>query len=212
MELGQSLLTSAATDTYVDFVIGPGDSSSARLRLTAESWGSSVVPAMTAPVEGSELRRGEIQRLVLAALLPLVACGLQLLFWSAIQPFVWFLFYPAVFFSSWIGSVRGGLVATVLSTVLVWYCFTPPQFSFAVQRPMAFLSIATFMGMGVLFSLFHGRLRTANQQAVEALAAVRSFKDQIEAQVLERKADLQQVTAALPDAIAQRFPGHLGGT
>jgi PAS domain S-box-containing protein len=62
------------------------------------------------------------------------------------------------------------------------------------------LSIAIFMGMGVFFSLFHGRLRKANQQAAEALAAVRSANDQLEAQVLKRTADLQQTNVALRES------------
>jgi K+-sensing histidine kinase KdpD len=42
----------------------------------------------------------------------------------------------------------------------VWYFFIPPQFSFAVQSPMAYVSIGMFVGMGVLFSLTHDRLQT----------------------------------------------------
>ena len=140
---------------------------------------------------------GDARRLVLAALIPLAAFGLQSAFWTAIQPYVWLLFYPAVFFSSWVGGLRGGLVATFLSTGLVWYFFIPPRFSFGVHSPMAYLSMAVFAGMGVLFSLFHGRLRKANRQAAEALTAVRSINDRLEAQVLERTADLQETNAAL---------------
>ena len=148
-------------------------------------------------------RPGGTRRLVLATLIPLAAFGLQSVFWEAIQPYVWFLFYPAVFFSSWVGGLRGGLVATFLSTGLVWYFFIPPQFSFAVQRPMAFLSIATFTGMGFLFSLLHGRLRAANQQAVDSLAAARLAEDELEAQVLKRTADFRQANAALLESRAK---------
>lgn len=104
--------------------------------------------------------RRDAYRLILAARIPLAASGVQWVFWAAIQPYVWFLFFPAVFFSSWLGGLRGGLVATVLSTGLVWYFFIPPQFSFAVQSPMAYVSIGMFVGMGVLFSLTHDRLQT----------------------------------------------------
>ncbi len=152
---------------------------------------------MTVDVRVSDIQKRDSWRFVLAALFPLAACGLQWLFWDAIQPFAWILFYPAVFFSSWVGGLRGGLVATVLSTGLVWYCFLPPQFSLAVQRPMAYVSMATFAGMGVLFSLLHGRLRKANHEAAQAMAATRSAKGQLEDQVLERTADLQQSNAAL---------------
>ena len=117
---------------------------------------------MTTGVETLDGQRGDRRRLILAALIPLLACGLQWFFWKAMQPLVWFLFYPAVFFSSWVGGLRGGLVATILSAGLGWYFFIPEEYSFAVQRPIAFLSIAIFMGMGVLFSLFHDRLRMAS--------------------------------------------------
>ena len=153
---------------------------------------------MNASARAADLHTpGGARRLVLAVLIPLAACGLQSAFWAAIQPYVWLLFYPAVFFSSWVGGLRGGLVATFLSTGLVWYFFIPPRFSFGVHSPMAYLSMAVFAGMGVLFSLFHGRLRKANRQAAEALTAVRSINDRLEAQVLERTADLQETNAAL---------------
>src|ERR1017187_7805021 len=112
-------------------------------------------------------RPSDGQRLVLAALIPLVACGLQLFFWTTLQPYVWLLFYPAVFFSSWVGGRRGGLLATALSTVLVCYFFIPPRFSFAIEKPVAFVSIGIFVTMGILFSYFHERLRQANQQVAE---------------------------------------------
>ena len=110
--------------------------------------------------------------LILAAVIPLVAFGLQWTFWSEIQPYAWFLFFPAVFFSSWFGGWRGGLLATCLSTVLVWYFFIPPQFSFAIPRPIVLISIGLFIAMGVIFSWFHERLRRANRLA--AAAAVQS--------------------------------------
>jgi PAS domain S-box-containing protein len=155
---------------------------------------------MAAGVEVPALRRRDNWRLILAALIPMAACGLQLFFWTVFQPLAWFLFYPAVFLSSWVGGRRGGVLATVLSTGLGWYFFIPPEFSFAVQRPMAFVSIAMFTGMGLLFSLFHGQLREANQRATEALAAVRSAKQQLETQVLQRTADLEQSIAALRES------------
>lgn len=51
-------------------------------------------------------------RLVLAVLLPFMALTLQWLLWPWIAPFVWFLYFPAVFFSARLGGLPGGL-ATV---------------------------------------------------------------------------------------------------
>lgn len=53
-------------------------------------------------------------RLVLAVLLPFLALALQWLLWPWIAPFVWFLFFPAVFFSARLGGLWGGLTSTML--------------------------------------------------------------------------------------------------
>ena len=141
--------------------------------------------------------RIEIRRLALAILIPLAAFGLQWFFWSAIQPYVWFLFFPAVFFSSWVCGLRGGLAATILSAGLVWYFFIPPQCSFALERPMSFFSVAMFVGMGVLFSLSHERLRKANRLAAEALTSIQTANGELEDRVLKRTAALRQVNTEL---------------
>src|ERR1035437_5278203 len=106
----------------------------------AARWRASLLttgPTMNTSAKTASLQnRRDACRLILAARIPLAASGVQWFFWAAIQPYVWFLFFPAVFFRSWLGGLRGGLVATALSTGLVWYFFIPPQFSFAVQSPM----------------------------------------------------------------------------
>jgi len=136
-------------------------------------------------------------RLILASLIPLAAFALQWVFWEAIQPFVWFLFYPAVFFSSRIGGFRAGLVATAISTVIVWWFFLPTRFSFALERSASALSMGIFTILGVLFSLTHERLRKANQQAKAALAAVNAAKEHLEERISERTADLARKSEAL---------------
>ena len=139
-------------------------------------------------------------RLMLAASIPLVAFVLQWFFWSTIQPYVWFLFYPAVFFSSWIGGKWAGLSATFFSTVAVWWFFMPPRYSFALERPAFALTMGIFAGMGVLFSFTHERLRRANQQASEALTAVTAAREQLEELVSERSVELSRTADALRDS------------
>ena len=80
--------------------------------------------------------RLESTRLIrpIAAMLPVVvAFVLQWTFWPDVFPSAWFIFYPVVFFSSWIGGLRAGLLATALSTVLIW-CFFLPERSWEVAR------------------------------------------------------------------------------
>lgn len=49
---------------------------------------------------------------LLSLLIPCIACVIQWVFWDKFQPFIWLLFYPAVFFSVQIGDVG---VATLFS-------------------------------------------------------------------------------------------------
>jgi hypothetical protein len=44
-----------------------------------------------------------------------VAFVLQWTFWPDVFPSAWFIFYPVVFFSSWIGGLRAGLLSLRLS-------------------------------------------------------------------------------------------------
>ena len=127
----------------------------------------------------------------LSLLPPLLALVLQWSCWSMLQPLVWFLFYPAVFFSSWIGGKRGGLWATALSIVAVWFVFIPATTSSGITIHHHVLSVAVFLLMGVLFSVFHERLRLANHQTKVALDALQAGHVQLEARVRERTAELE---------------------
>lgn len=102
-----------------------------------------------------KLRRYVVSTLVF----PAVACALQLLLWDPwIQPYVWFLFFPAAFLGAWVGGLAGGLGCTLVSTLLVWYFFIPTRLSFAVASLSSIFSIVIFMVMGALFALMFERL------------------------------------------------------
>jgi K+-sensing histidine kinase KdpD len=104
----------------------------------------------------------------------------QWILWRFGAPLCWFIFYPAVFFSSWIGGLRVGLLATAISAVLVCYFFLPPEWSWPVSTLGNVFSIAVFVSMGVVFSLFHDNLRKVNQQVVGTLAAVNAANERLE--------------------------------
>src|SRR5574340_928760 len=145
-------------------------------------------------------------RQTLALLPPLVAAAVQWLFWSYIQPYVWFLFYPAVFVSSWIGGLGAGLRATLLATALVWWFFIPPAHAF-LKHDLRYLCPATvFIAMGVLFSMFHERLRKAHQRAADALAAARAANDELQG-ANAKITRLYEQTRELDDLKSQFFAG-----
>lgn len=121
-----------------------------------------------------------VSRLVLAVLLPFIACAVQWVLWDAwIKPYVWFLFFPAAFFSAWLGGLRGGLAGTVTGALLVWYFYIPPQFSFRLESAASVASIVLFVIMGGLFSWLFERLTQAMNRTDAALAESSAAKDKI---------------------------------
>ena len=142
------------------------------------------------------LQRDTYSRLLLACLFPLVAFALQWSFWTTFQPSAWFLFYPAVFFSSWVGGKQAGYAATALSTAVGWWFFLPARYSFSLDRPASAFSIVIFAAMGVLFSLTHERQRKAVQGTAAALAATIEAKETLEGQINERTAELTRSVTA----------------
>ena len=94
---------------------------------------------------------------------PLLACFIQFMFWSILRPLTWLLFYPAVFVSSWIGGLRVGLLATLVSTGLGWYFFVPPEQTFYKEDPRHLLATTVFVCMGLVFGIFNELFRKANR-------------------------------------------------
>jgi PAS domain-containing protein len=137
-------------------------------------------------VVATTLGNKTLLRPLLALLTPFVALVLQWLLWGLIQPHVWFLFYPTIFVSSWIGGRRFGLIATTVSAFLVWWFFLRPDNSLTIESRYLF-SVGVFLATGVAFAYFHDRLT----RAVAALAG----KKQLDA-------DLQAMTA-LHDRLEQ---------
>lgn len=129
--------------------------------------------------------------LVFPLLPPLAACLVQTLLWHWLSPLLWILFYPAVFFSSWIGGKWGGLLGTILSAFLAAAFFMPPG-SFGSIGLKTCLSIGMFAGMGLLFGLFNERLIKTNRELREALVREQSAVDLLERKVLERTQELEQ--------------------
>ena len=143
------------------------------------------------------------RRIAIALCIPLAAFVLQWLFWGAIQPFVWFLFFPAVFFSSRVGGAVGGLASTVLSAAIVLWFFMEPRYSFVIVNPMGWFSIAIFLVMGVLFTLAHESLRRARRTAERALAEARDANGRL-SEANGRITELYEKTLEL-DRLRTRF-------
>jgi len=104
------------------------------------------------------------RRAVLALLPPLLALALQKALWELIDPYVWFLFFPAVFASSWIGGLRAGLRAALLSVLIVWWIFIPPAYVWLKGPPWHVFPVTVFLATGIAISYSHERLRRGEQR------------------------------------------------
>lgn len=107
---------------------------------------------------GVACAKGSYCGIFLAVLLPVLVFLIQWRLWDAIQPYAWFLFYPTVFLSVLLGRLWGGILSTLLSTLLVWYFFIPPEYGFAIPSFWALLSIIVFASSGIVFSFFYEHL------------------------------------------------------
>ncbi|MGZ5968194.1 MAG: ATP-binding protein [Polyangiales bacterium] len=113
-------------------------------------------------------------RFAAAVLLPFVVLAIQSAAWPFLQPFSWFLFVAGVFLSSWMGGLLAGFLATLTSAALVWFYFLPPAHVFAKHQPNYFVSLALFLALGVLFSVFQERLRRAERSSRVADESLRA--------------------------------------
>ncbi len=95
---------------------------------------------------------------------PLVALVLGEVLWSYFRPSAWFLVYPAIFISSWIGGLRSALVATAIGAVGVLWMFVPPEHGIP-SRSSSYVAAVIFVATGVMFAVFHERLRCAAAEA-----------------------------------------------
>lgn len=98
-------------------------------------------------------------------------------------PFV-FLFFAAIMGSAWFGGFIAGFVAVVMSSLLIDYFFVPPLFSISVAKDSQSFFAAFIVCAIAITVVSSARKRAEN--------AIRIARDQLEAKVLERTAELQR--------------------
>jgi K+-sensing histidine kinase KdpD len=104
------------------------------------------------------------------------------------HPFL-FLFFAAVMASAWFGGAAPGIFAVFLSTLAVDYFFVPPFHSFAINATDTAYFVAFIIC--ALAASWVSSSRRINE------AALREARDQLEARVVERTAELQKTVTEL---------------
>ncbi len=140
--------------------------------------------------------RSPAVRIGLAVAITLAAFGVQWLLWDYFTPYVWLLFFPAAFFSAWVGGLAGGLVAMLTGALLVWYFFIPPVLSLGPKESSAGYSVLVYLLMGGLFVWFQNHLRRWMHRTDEALAAAETANVRL-TRLYERTLELDTLKSRL---------------
>ena len=106
------------------------------------------------------------------------------------------LFFFAIILSAWFGGLGPGLVAALLSTLCISYFFLPPIHSLTFNTAHLPQLLVFFVSAVLVSSWSVVRRRAEN--------LLRQARDEQEAKVLERTADLKQANEKLEAEIAER--------
>ena len=106
------------------------------------------------------------------------------------------VFFLAIILSAWFGGIGPGLIAAVLAMLVIAYFFLPPIYSLKFD-PVHLPQLLVFLVSAVLVSSWS----VARKRAETALQRAR---DELEAKVEERTADLSQSNEQLRIEIAER--------
>ncbi len=109
-------------------------------------------------------------------------------------PFV-FLFFGAIMGSAWFGGAISGFIAVVLSSFVINFFFIPPLYSITVAK-----EFRTFLAAFILCALAIAIVSSARKRAENA---ARIARDQLEAKVRERTAELERSNLEIKESERQ---------
>ncbi|MBE9170613.1 PAS domain-containing protein [Pleurocapsales cyanobacterium LEGE 06147] len=124
-----------------------------------------------------------------------LALGITLLFAPLIDPIPKSLFFLAVMVSAWYGGLGPGLVATVLSTLAINYCFVPPLSSLKIAEPGSIIRLGVF----VMAALLIGGLNESRRTALHREQRLRAASEAAQSEAQAAKECLEKVLSSISD-------------
>jgi PAS domain S-box-containing protein len=122
-------------------------------------------------------RKSKVITQLLPYVITLLAVGSAILLTLILRPFLapspHQLFFLAVMVSAWAGGLRQGLLATVLSTLVVNYFFTQPYYSLDIINSASVIRLSTFVVVAAIISWLNQSRKNALRKAKDSLQALR---------------------------------------
>ena len=141
---------------------------------TGKDWASRIWQGKAAPVW---------QRLLLAILWVAVASGLRLLlFRNQGDTLPYLLFYPALIIAALFGGLAAGLLATALSSGLVFFWLHQ-----GVASPLEILGLELYLLFGLMISIFGESVRRAQNLAKQAQAQAEETHQKLKQKIAEHR-------------------------
>src|ERR1700732_3767877 len=109
------------------------------------------------------------------------------------------LFFCSVMLSSWYGGLWPGVFAALLSVVALDYYFIPPLYALGISLEEA-PDVIVFVTTALFISWLSGEQKRAKE-------SLRQARDELDAKVQERTAELKRANEQLQSEIAEREGG-----
>jgi C4-dicarboxylate-specific signal transduction histidine kinase len=110
--------------------------------------------------------------------------------------------FCSVLISSWYGGLRAGVFAALLSVLALDYYFLPPVYALGISLEEA-PDVIVFVATALFISWLNGRQKRAKE-------ALRLARDELEAKVRERTAELERANEQLKSEITEREAAEYG--
>jgi C4-dicarboxylate-specific signal transduction histidine kinase len=140
-----------------------------------------------------------VAKLVINYTIAAISVGIAVIFTLHLQTFIKHtssLFFCSVMLSSWYGGLWPGLFAAFLSYIALDYYFIPPLYALGIS-PEQTPDMIVFVATALFISWLNGNQRRAKQ-------SLRDARDQLDARVRERTAELERTNERLKAEIADR--------